>query len=834
MSDIRTTKPGDKYASIRNPRMYRALRRRGFDKTSAAKITNARSKSVDDLEQAVEAGQPQYLIDAIAAQCAELPRLKGEQIAPGITRIRGNLCNVHGRYGKCPGAPVAAPKPPPAKTGRRGRKPAKPKKTEQERAAELEAKRQAQDAERRATRDKLLADAGIDKNTQGALVDAREGNTLTSANGAKLASMGLAEQAADGSYRLTASGRGVVDAALRGDAGRVQDTMSAARDAAAKRAAAKPAKGGGGGGKAKPAKPTEDEKRTQRDQERSQRASETAARVGLGSAHVSDLRTAAEAGGVQNPALVQLGFVDADGLATDQGRRALSALERGDVRGYNAAAQDARGRMARENAARVRASEAERRRTIADQKRQAAEQARQARDAERAARAEAKRTEPDRKRAARRARREAARQETRMQKAARPYIAHWDGTRWVSDRPTFAVFKDSTGRDRWLSVTTTAYQDRDREWISRKAIEGAVQAGDATGVRGPLRFWHVPGLDLGTCDYQATAQDGRFLIESGTFKHAVAARIGRAAADKGYQMSPGFVHPADEPRGGVFDHITIFERSIVPAGRASNPFTRLMVKGERMLTDEKKKEFETLAGDAESRAFLTQLLSTVQTTDKAAQESATYKATDDSTRNITINLSYPASASAEGLAATVKAAVEQALLAEKAAPPFSPADEEPAVEAEAKMDGEEMLMEEEPSAEGGLTLSPEDLTAIGEAFAAQLAPALAQVMGALDLEKKVAGHVQTMLQPYQTQKDAADAERAAEIATLQSTLKATNDKLAELMGETPAAYKGHRITDNPVVSEARKEQLVPTAPTAADFDPIVAQLMGNGVHIPGN
>jgi hypothetical protein len=32
-----------KYRSIQNPRMYRALKRRGFSKMAAAKISNARS-----------------------------------------------------------------------------------------------------------------------------------------------------------------------------------------------------------------------------------------------------------------------------------------------------------------------------------------------------------------------------------------------------------------------------------------------------------------------------------------------------------------------------------------------------------------------------------------------------------------------------------------------------------------------------------------------------------------------------------------------------------------------------------------------------------------------
>lgn len=35
--------PGKKYASIQNPAQYRALKRQGFSKTAAAKITNAQN-----------------------------------------------------------------------------------------------------------------------------------------------------------------------------------------------------------------------------------------------------------------------------------------------------------------------------------------------------------------------------------------------------------------------------------------------------------------------------------------------------------------------------------------------------------------------------------------------------------------------------------------------------------------------------------------------------------------------------------------------------------------------------------------------------------------------
>lgn len=36
--------PGKKYASIKKPRVYEALRRKGYSKTKAAKISNSRRR----------------------------------------------------------------------------------------------------------------------------------------------------------------------------------------------------------------------------------------------------------------------------------------------------------------------------------------------------------------------------------------------------------------------------------------------------------------------------------------------------------------------------------------------------------------------------------------------------------------------------------------------------------------------------------------------------------------------------------------------------------------------------------------------------------------------
>lgn len=165
------------------------------------------------------------------------------------------------------------------------------------------------------------------------------------------------------------------------------------------------------------------------------------------------------------------------------------------------------------------------------------------------------------------------------------------------------VFKQADGRYRWAAVSSNAYRDRDREIVSQKALENDVTRADIDGDYGPLRFWHIPGSDIGDCDFNA--MHGRFLIESGTFKDdAIGAAV--AARAKDYQLSIGFRHPHDEPDSdGVFHFIRRFERSLVPAGRAANPFTSLLVK-EPNMNDAKVKEFEDLLGPDRVKQILGQ------------------------------------------------------------------------------------------------------------------------------------------------------------------------------------------------------------------------------------
>lgn len=141
------------------------------------------------------------------------------------------------------------------------------------------------------------------------------------------------------------------------------------------------------------------------------------------------------------------------------------------------------------------------------------------------------------------------------------------------------VFKqDDTYR--WIAISSTAYRDRDGEIVSTKALRDSVDRNEGSDL-GPLRFWHVPGLDIGTTDYQELTDDGKYLIESGTIPDsAIAENVIESLKENSWQMSIGFRHPLDEPdENKVFNTIQIFERSIVPGGRAANPQTTFMIGG---------------------------------------------------------------------------------------------------------------------------------------------------------------------------------------------------------------------------------------------------------------
>lgn len=139
---------------------------------------------------------------------------------------------------------------------------------------------------------------------------------------------------------------------------------------------------------------------------------------------------------------------------------------------------------------------------------------------------------------------------------------------------------------------------------------------------------------------------------------------------------------------------------------------------------------------------------------------------------------------------------------------FPPKADEPVVET-AAIDGVP-IEEEVVDDPNGLTLSAGDLAAIGEAIQA----AVATIMGGLDLEKKVASHVQGFLAPMQQAQTTKDAEQAA----LRESLSALGQQVADLTGSAPAAaYRPSAAKDNVLTDAtmlAAAKQL--NDPSAAD------------------
>ena len=154
----------------------------------------------------------------------------------------------------------------------------------------------------------------------------------------------------------------------------------------------------------------------------------------------------------------------------------------------------------------------------------------------------------------------------------------------------------------------------------------------------------------------------------------------------------------------------------------------------------------------------------------------------------------------------------------KAFKPIDEATAAPVEEDKAEPMGD-MPMDEEPVDENALTLSAGDLAAISEAIQS----AVAQVMGALDLEKKVAGHVQGLMAPFQqaqTTKDAQAAQTAEQLADLQQQVK-------ELTGDQPAKpYRASESARSAIITDARLLEAAQKAAGAGagPFDDIIQGL----------
>lgn len=169
-----------------------------------------------------------------------------------------------------------------------------------------------------------------------------------------------------------------------------------------------------------------------------------------------------------------------------------------------------------------------------------------------------------------------------------------------------SVYREKSGKYRWLSISSTAYEDRDREIVSMKALQDDVARADKERSYGPLLWWHIPGARLGETDFNMLVND-RILVESGTIDDPDVGDI-LSKRTKDFQLSLGFYHPITEPdSNGVFHTIKRYERSLLPTGVASNLLTSFSMQGDSMSTrKDKEDELAKLVGDDKAKEILEQ------------------------------------------------------------------------------------------------------------------------------------------------------------------------------------------------------------------------------------
>lgn len=170
-------------------------------------------------------------------------KAKSEQIAPGVYRIRGNLCQVAGKFGPCDGATSSGfNKKPKKPKGGKGGKPKKPAMTPEQklekRRADAQVRKQEAEAQRAQNRVDTLGKLSNRPNDQAmaALDTLRQGGTADPALMKSMEATGLVDKHSDGSYTLSANGHGLLNALDSGDPAKAVEAIAKGGDKVSKEA----------------------------------------------------------------------------------------------------------------------------------------------------------------------------------------------------------------------------------------------------------------------------------------------------------------------------------------------------------------------------------------------------------------------------------------------------------------------------------------------------------------------------------------------------------------------------------------------------------------------
>ena len=177
------------------------------------------------------------------------------------------------------------------------------------------------------------------------------------------------------------------------------------------------------------------------------------------------------------------------------------------------------------------------------------------------------------------------------------------------DEKSFTVYKSADGTWRWMTLSSWAVVDKEREVVSERAYQDAIAYAQKTGNWGQLDLVHVAGTDVGDCDTLFTVKGGdepAKLGAGGTWydtEKATRARAVIQAEPDAWGVSIKFrFNPARFVRGIYTGDIQVLKHSILPQEMAASYGTAIAVQGGKEMSkelDEKAAEALTRLGHTE-------------------------------------------------------------------------------------------------------------------------------------------------------------------------------------------------------------------------------------------
>jgi len=167
------------------------------------------------------------------------------------------------------------------------------------------------------------------------------------------------------------------------------------------------------------------------------------------------------------------------------------------------------------------------------------------------------------------------------------------------------VFKtfEHDGKAYWVAISSTAFRDREKEIVSREAMDYAIKFADETGLRGFLNLYHIPTVKLGACDIMMRVDE--VLLEAGRwFDNEYANAVRRSTAKEWSEgdspsMSIEFWYDPDQlDEDNTYHKVIIFNRAVLKHKHAANPWTWFKTSdGAEKSMSEKQDLIDLLDGD---------------------------------------------------------------------------------------------------------------------------------------------------------------------------------------------------------------------------------------------